>query len=174
MSNVVYEKSQLQQLKEQPPEVQQAFLNSLTDEQAYVLMYDLDFILRPKQMLQINDWETLMFSAGRGFGKTRAATAGVQKLLEWGYKQIGLVAANANEIRTTLVDNNPSSIFKTFPPHLIPQYNPSNKLLYWPQYDAYAYTISAEEPESLRRMNLDAVVIDELAKFRYQEQVMEQ
>ena len=52
-----------------PQDVQDTVLKSLTEDQIEALRYDADFWLRPKQMIDGDDWYITALTAGRGFGK---------------------------------------------------------------------------------------------------------
>lgn len=52
-----------------PKDIQDTLLKSLTEDQVEELRYDADFWLRPKQMIDGDDWYITALTAGRGFGK---------------------------------------------------------------------------------------------------------
>lgn len=52
-----------------PQDIQDTLLKSLTEDQVEALRYDADFWLRPKQMIDGDDWYITALTAGRGFGK---------------------------------------------------------------------------------------------------------
>ncbi len=52
-----------------PQDIQDTLLQSLTEDQVEALRYDADFWLRPKQMIDGDDWYITALTAGRGFGK---------------------------------------------------------------------------------------------------------
>lgn len=73
----------------------------------------------------------------------------------------------------------PSGLLKCHPYYERPKFTPSHTKLTWPlrgnqHFPSEMIYYSAEDPESLRGMNADTVVIDELAKSKKQDDVFEQ
>lgn len=126
--------------------------------------YDWSTKARKEQLLPDSDWKTWLILAGRGFGKTRAGAEGVKQLVEMGYKNIGLIAETAQEVRRVMLEGE-SGLLRIYCEQDRPTYFPSRNLLLW-KNGAKAMLFSSESPESLRGPQFDAVWIDELAKFR--------
>jgi len=104
--------------------------------------------------------------AGRGWGKTRSGAEWVREQVESGrFRRIALVAETAAEARSIMVEG-PSGILSVGPPNKRPRWEPSKKLLTWPN-GAIAMTYSGDEPNQLRGPQHDAAWADEVAKWKY-------
>ncbi len=169
----------LHELREQcDPEDIVKLMSSLTDEEATLLQYQWSFWARPQQIPPTlvkteHDWLTWLILAGRGFGKTRSGAEWVRDLVEnKGYKRIALVAEDAGDARDVMVEGE-SGIIAISPPWFRPNYEPSKRRLTWPN-GARATIFSADDPESLRGPQHDAAWLDELCKWRYQQEAWDQ
>lgn len=149
-------------------------MGSLTDEEATFLFYSWDFWARPEQKAPSDsDWLTWLILAGRGFGKTRSGAEWVNEIVMSGnYGHIALVADDAADARDIMVDGE-SGILAISPPWNKPNYQPSKRRLTWPN-GAKALIFSADDPESLRGPQHDAAWLDELCKWRYQQEAYDQ
>jgi len=148
------------------PAEQARFLESLSEEEAKALEYDWTFWGRPKQQTPPGDWQFWVILAGRGFGKTRTGAQWTQAQAESGAcGRIALVAETVADARDVMVKGE-SGILAIAPPWFRPEYQPSNRLLTWPN-GAMATTYSADEPDQLRGPQHDGAWCDELAKWRY-------
>lgn len=153
-----------------PASERQAFLQSLTEDEAAVLTYDWPFWARPEQLAptEPGDWIIWAAIAGRGFGKTRLGAEWVRAEVQAGRaSRIALVAETAADARDVMVEGD-SGILATSPPWMRPSYEPSKRRLTWPN-GATATTFSAEDPDQLRGPQFDLAWSDELAKWRYAE-----
>lgn len=165
----------LHELRKQctPEQIIELF-SSLTDEEATLLQYQWTFWARPQQLAPTgDDWLTWMILAGRGFGKTRSGAEWVRDLVEnHNYRRIALVAEDAGDARDVMVEGE-SGIIAVCPPWNRPNYEPSKRRLTWPN-GARATIFSADDPESLRGPQHDAAWLDELCKWRYQQEAWDQ
>jgi phage terminase large subunit-like protein len=119
---------------------------------------------RPNQLPPPGNWYVWLFLAGRGFGKTRAATEWVRSQVESGNaRNIAIVGATAADVRDTCVEG-PSGILAVSPSWNRPTYEPSKRRLTWPS-GAIATLFSSEEPDRLRGPNIDLAYCDELASW---------
>lgn len=66
-----------------PQDIQDTLLQSLTEDQVEALRYDADFWLRPKQMIDGDDWYITALTAGRGFGKAIQVTTSILTANSW-------------------------------------------------------------------------------------------
>lgn len=168
----------LHDLKQQvPPEKLIELFTSLTDEEAILLQYQWSFWARPQQLPPTlspeTSWLTWLILAGRGFGKTRSGAEWVRDLVEHHkYRRIALVAEDAGDARDVMVEGE-SGIMSVCPPWNRPTYEPSKKRLTWPN-GARATIYSADDPEALRGPQHDAAWLDELCKWRYQQEAWDQ
>lgn len=150
---------------------------ALTDEEAILLQYQWSFWARPQQLpppiTPETPWLTWLILAGRGFGKTRSGAEWVRDLVEHHkYRRIALVAEDAGDARDVMVEGE-SGIMSVCPPWNRPTYEPSKKRLTWPN-GARATIYSADDPEALRGPQHDAAWLDELCKWRYQQEAWDQ
>lgn len=159
-----YAKSQKELLAALPPEKQEEFFQSLTDDEAELLLYDWDFNARPKQLegFHDRDWNYWLILAGRGFGKTRTGAEWVRDQVEvCGKRRIGIIAPTSADLRDVIVEGE-SGIINVCPPHNRPLFEPTKRRITWPN-GAIATLYSAEEPERLRGPQHDAIWMDEIA-----------
>jgi phage terminase large subunit-like protein len=130
--------------------------------------YDWQQHARHSQLAPEGDWQTLVWLAGRGWGKNRAASEWVRYRVEHCDKhRIALVAATAADVRDTVVEGE-SGILAVCPPWNRPTYQPSKRRVIWPN-GAIGTLYSADEPERLRGPQHDDAFCDELASWRYPE-----
>lgn len=150
-----------------PRQQQETFLNDLTDDEAEQLLYHWEFWAREGQLPPKGVWDIWLVNAGRGFGKTRIGaewTIARAKVLGKGGR-IALVGETAADVRKVMVLGE-SGIIENSPPWFMPIYNPSNRLLTWPN-GCIAETYSAEKPDQLRGPQHHAGWADEIAKWQY-------
>jgi phage terminase large subunit-like protein len=158
--------SYVQYLTSLPQEKKAQILNSLTDEQAYLLRYDWNMWARPAQRIPLGNWFTWLLRSGRGYGKTRT---GSETVIEWamnGYSPIALVGQTKADVRDTMVEIGDSSILKVAPPWFRPVYESSKRRLVFPN-GSICVIYSGDEPDQLRGPQHMKAWVDELAKFKY-------
>jgi len=113
-------------------------------------------------------WFYWLILAGRGWGKTRTGAEWVRSNVESGMcSRLALVAKDPGEARDVMVEGE-SGILAISNPAFMPEYEPSKKRVTWPN-GAIATVYSSEECEELRGPQHDGAWVDELAKYRYQE-----
>lgn len=141
-------------------------LNSLSEEELLDFTYNIEFIGRPKQQLPPGDWTTWLILAGRGFGKTFVGAHTVNK---WARDnpgcRIALVGQTVADVRDVMVRGD-SGIIKQSDPRFMPYYEPSKRLLTYPN-GSTCMTFSGEEPGQLRGPQHNFAWVDELAKMMY-------
>lgn len=152
-----------------------------TEADAEALHYTWRFWARPNQLPPPGDWLTWAIIAGRFFGKTRTGAEWVRANVEGrtpltaprgGARRIAFVADDQHEARRVMVQG-PAGILAVSPPDWRPEYEPSKRLLSWPN-GAQAELFSADDPESLRGPQHDLAWCDELAKWRYCQEAWDQ
>jgi phage terminase large subunit-like protein len=160
-------------------EEQEEFMNQLSPEAKAELKYKWDFWARPNQLEPDGDWTTWLILAGRGFGKTRVGAETVRKwvcgdspLSPGRCSRIALVAETAADARDVMVLGE-SGILACHPKDFRPEWSPTNRCLTWPN-GAKAWTYNATEPDQLRGPQHDGAWTDELAKFRYAQEIWDQ
>lgn len=124
---------------------------------------------RPNQIQPPGDWTYWLLLAGRGFGKTRV---GAETIKAWAsvplQAPIHIVAPTAADVRTVMIEG-PSGLLSCYPPAERPAYEPSRRLITWPNGNT-ALTFSADEPERLRGPQCCAFWADEIAAWRFLEE----
>ena len=157
-----------------PVEERRKRLKTLTTQE----LVDLQFIWRwwgrPKQFLPDDDsWVVALLLPGRGWGKTRALSEWIRERWQAGkLKNAILVADTPADARDYNIDG-PSGILGVHADYERPELISTKRRLVWPDGARLSY-FSAEDPESIRGAGVDTVVIDELAKFKKQDEVMKQ
>jgi phage terminase large subunit-like protein len=150
-----------------PPEERQRFLASLSEAELEAIKYDWRFWARPDQVAPQGDWYTWLIQAGRGWGKTRAE---VEAAIEWAMRGgtiIHIIARTAADYRDVLVTG-PAGFLACSPPWFMPVWEPSKRLLTWPN-GSKALCFSSEKPNQLRGPQCHKVLGDEVAAWRYPE-----
>lgn len=142
------------------------FLKSLSRAEAEALYHDWPFWARPAQLPPPGtDWHGWLVLAGRGFGKTRAGAEWVRMEVEAGRaRRIALVGATTADARQVMIEGE-SGLLAISPPGSRPRWEPSKRLLTWPN-GAVAAAFSAERPGQLRGPQHDLAWADELCKWR--------
>ena len=121
-------------------------------------------LARPEQVWPAGVWSTWLVCAGRGWGKTRVGSeAIVHAVRDRGYRRVGLVGRTAADVRDVMLGG-PSGILTVAPANFRPRWEPSKRLLTWPN-GATAHTYSADEPDQLRGPQHDLVWGDEIATW---------
>lgn len=154
-------------------------LKTLSPQAKAELKYNWEFWARPNQLEPDGDWNTWMILAGRGFGKTRVGAETIRKwvcgdtpLSPGRCSRIALVAETAADARDVMIKG-ASGILANHPKDFRPEWSPTNRCLTWPN-GAQAWTYNATEPDQLRGPQHDAAWVDELAKFRYAQDIWDQ
>ncbi len=154
--------------------VQTSLLKSLSDDEALTLEHDWQFWGRANQIAPEGDWQTWLFLAGRGAGKTRAGAEWIRARVRAGGNRLALIAPTSADARDVMVEGE-SGIKAVSWEHDrttkgvlvgLPDYEPSKRRLTW-QNGAIATLFSAEEPERLRGPQHTALWGDELAAWKY-------
>lgn len=143
-----------------------AYIDNLTNSELLALCYDWKIVARESQLPPGRDWRGWLLLAGRGAGKTRA---GVEWVIDPELlvpdDRIALVAPTAADARDVMVKGE-SGILACSPPWNMPKYEPSKRLISWPN-GAIATLYSAEEPDRLRGPQHTRAWCDEVAAWRY-------
>ncbi len=158
-------------LASEPPEVREAFLDSLSPGALLALPYVFEFWALEHQLPPAGTWRTWVIMGGRGAGKTRAGSEWVRSEVEGSRpcdpgrsRRVALVGETIDQVREVMVFGD-SGILACSPPDRRPTWEASRKRLVWPN-GAVAQVFSAHEPESLRGPQFDAAWVDELAKWK--------
>jgi len=148
-------------------------LSKMTPEVLANLRYDWKFWARPNQMAPEGLWTTWLVLAGRGFGKTRMGAEWVRDLAEKHPGcRIALVAETAADARDVMIKGD-SGLLATDPNLTEDSWSPTNRCLTWPN-GSKAWCYNATEPDQLRGPQHHFGWVDELAKFRYAQEIWDQ
>lgn len=165
------------QIKNQPIEVINQFVDGLSPDEYKILMYDWQFWARPEQLPPQElftdeskfQW---LYLAGRGAGKTRSMAEFVTDCVKnRGYRRISLIGATAPEVRTIIMEGE-SGLLNISHPDFMPVYEPSKKKVIWPN-GAIANIFYGSEPELSRGAQSDLVWMDELCKWQYPQETVD-
>lgn len=162
-------------LASRPESDRARILRRLSDDELLSLRYDFRFWGRPKQLPPEDlDWLMWLIMTGRGFGKSRSAAEWIIERARTGNKNrwMALIGATPADVRDYQVEKAPSAILNISPPWFRPHYEPSKRSLRWPN-GAHATVFSAEKPDQVRGFSGDTAWIDEFAKFKRPELVLE-
>jgi len=142
-----------------------AVLGDLSPEQLQVLQHHWPMWARPDQLPPIGDWRTWLLLGGRGSGKTRSAAEWVRGEVEAGRRRaLGIIGPTADTLRRDVVQGE-SGLLAIAPPGFLPQHEPSQRRVIWPN-GAVAYLLSSEEPDRIRGLNLDSAWGDEITSWQ--------
>ncbi len=154
-----------------PREVQEKFLDELSEGALLALPYLFEFWAMAHQRPPGGEWRSWVILGGRGAGKTRAGAEWVRAQVEGARpldagraRRVALVGETIEQAREVMVFGE-SGILACSPPDRRPEWRASRKLLEWPN-GATAQLFSAHEPEGLRGPQFDAAWVDELAKWK--------
>lgn len=153
-----------------PASERKAHLASLTDAQAYELLYDWRFWARPKQLAPDEDWETWIIRAGRGFGKTRSGSGWVhERAMLFPGRWMALVARNSADARDYMIEG-PGGLLKNTRPSERPVFEVSKRRVSWPN-GSWATIYTDEDPDQVRGFSGDTAWLDEFAKYKHPQEV---
>ncbi|MBM9595215.1 DNA-packaging protein [Roseitranquillus sediminis] len=159
----------------EPPELQNEFLDGLTEQTLMALPFMFEFWALPHQLPPEGEWFTWVILGGRGAGKTRAGAEWVRAMVEGSKpldfgkaRRVALVGETIDQVREVMIFGD-SGILACSPPDRRPVWEASRRRLVWPN-GATAQAFSAHDPESLRGPQFDAAWADELAKWKKAEE----
>ena len=147
-------------------------LATLTPAQCTALCYDWHFWARPEQLAPPGAWVVFLLLAGRGFGKTRARAEWFLDQAQRPGEHLALIGETAAEVRDVMIEG-PSGLLACAPPWCRPQYQPSKRRVVWPN-GTWATTYSGDRPDQLRGSQVSHAWVDELGKFRYPQETIDQ
>ena len=143
------------------------FLATLSDDEMRTIISDWGMWSLPYQRLPIGSWRRWLLRCGRGAGKTHTGARTVHEvardrsLIRRG--EIGIIGRTHADARFTMVEG-PSGIIANAPLDFVPQWEPGNSLLTWPN-QVKARLFSADKPEQMRGPNWAFVWGDEPAHW---------
>lgn len=159
------------------PKVLRELKSTLSQEEMMVLNFDWSKWARPKQLAPEGNWDGWLQLGGRGGGKTRSGAEWVRGEVESGRaRRIGLVGETSADGKDVMV-NGESGILSCSPPWNKPKFTSSSSRgrpkLTWDN-GAIATLYDAREPDQLRGPQHDLIWFDELAKYRYAQEIFDQ
>jgi phage terminase large subunit-like protein len=157
-----------------PDAEREAFLSTLTDDEAGALLHDWrGFLARPDQIAPEGDWDIWCIIAGRGFGKTRSGTEWIkEQVMHNGAQRIALIGETQRDLEKVMIEGD-SGLLACCPPGLIVSYNKKPVQINFVT-GAIALGYNATEPDQLRGPQFDTAWSDELAKWRYARETWDQ
>lgn len=169
--SVLAPRNQAERIALMPEAARRAFLSRMSPRQLLHLKYDWrETFARPEQLNDELWWFLWLIDCGRGWGKTRT---GAEKIRDWAEKaararrveRFALIGQTKADCRDVMVEGI-SGILKCSPPWYMPVYEPSKRLVTWPN-GTYALLFSGDEPDQLRGPQFDKAWADEPAKWQY-------
>jgi predicted phage terminase large subunit-like protein len=154
-----------QQVAALPDEQREVVLAGLNQAD---LAFDWGFWGRPEQRRPIttSGWSVCAYIAGRGAGKTKSASEWArEKSRTMPGSRAALVARTAADVRDVLIQGE-SGIIACSPPSERPEWEPSKRLLTWPN-GTTALAFSSEEPSQLRGPQFHWALADEWAAWKW-------
>lgn len=149
-------------IKKLPKELQERFFNGLSQDVLLSLVHDWEFWGRPEQTfwLHDNDYLSILYLTGRGWGKTKTGAEWIKFKAEQKYGEFFMILAPTTaDLRETVIEGE-SGILKVCD-QLSPSYNKAKMTL---QFDngVKVRAISMEEPDRIRGGNTTCAWVDEL------------
>jgi phage terminase large subunit-like protein len=147
------------------PDEREAALAGLDEE---ALLWDWGFWGRPEQRKPLDDdtWSVCAYLGGRGVGKTRTASEWVrEKAKRMPGSRGAFVARTSADVRDVMIQGE-SGIMAVSPPSERPLWEPSKRLLTWPN-GSTAIAFSSDEPNQLRGPQFHWASCDEWAAWKW-------
>jgi len=145
-----------------PSTLRRKFLNSLSKEEAELLLRDWNVWAGDKQKAPPGDWRVWLFLGGRGAGKTRAGAQWVGSAVNSRRaRRVALIGATFRDARAVMIEGESGLLRVTAGA----TFEPSNQRVLWPDGEI-ATVLSAEEPDSIRGHQFDAAWGDEFCKWQ--------
>lgn len=116
---------------------------------------------------------TKLFLLGKSLIPTHNTRTGAEYVISQakkGTEHIALIGQTKADVRDTMVELGPASILKISSPKFYPKYEPSKRRVIWPN-GCIGTIYSGDEPDQVRGPSHKIAWIDELAKFRYPQQI---
>ena len=145
----------------------------LSDAEIEEFHYSWPIWARTKQLPPPgDDWLTWAIICGRGFGKTRTGseiTCMVAREIPG--CRLAIIGKNPKDVRQIQVEGADNGILDVSAPTFKPKWNSTRGELTWPN-GSKGFVYSAETPGALRGPQFHFAWLDELAKFKYPDEVM--
>jgi predicted phage terminase large subunit-like protein len=150
-----------------PEPQRRSLIESLSDAEAGLLLYDWGFWARPDQIPPDGPWRNWLILSGRGWGKTRTGGEFVRAEVErlGPNARIAIIGQTVADVRKVMMEGE-SGLLACYPPDRQPEYVPTKGEVYFPN-GALGLTYSGDSPGQLRGPQHHAYWADELAKWQY-------
>lgn len=149
------------------PEARSRFLEALSPEDSDFLLSDWRFLARAAQIPPPGDWTLWAIIAGRGSGKTQAASAWLcESARDMPGARFAIVCRTAADVRDTAIEG-PAGILETARKYFaadVPVWASSKRKIQWSS-GAYALCFSSDEPDQLRGPQFHRAWGDEVASW---------
>ncbi len=151
---------------------------AISDDEADAILHDWAFWARPNQLepaeFRSGEKTNWLVMAGRGFGKTRVGSEQVRRWVK-DFPIVNLIGPTVADLRDVMVRGQGAgaAIMEICRKDERPEYEPSKRRLTWPN-GAVSLLFSAEDPESLRGPQHMKLWGDEIAAWKYPQDVMDQ
>jgi phage terminase large subunit-like protein len=164
----------LAELVDLPDDIREQVIADLPEEDIEALLHDWRFLARPEQLAPEGSWQTWIYMAGRGAGKTRSGAEWVREKAKLGYGRGALIAPTAADARDVMIEGE-SGLLSVGWEHDVdhrgqlmgrPIYEPSKRRVKWAN-GAQVTAYSADEPERLRGPQHDFGWCDEMGAWKY-------
>ena len=157
-----------------PDDVREAAILELPEDDIEALLHDWLFLARPEQLAPAGSWQTWIYMAGRGAGKTRSGAEWVRGKAKQGYGRGALIAPTAADARDVMIEGESGLLSVGWEKDVDhrgqlmgrPIYEPSKRRVKWAN-GAQVTAYSADEPERLRGPQHDFGWCDEMGAWKY-------
>ena len=150
-----------------PEEEREREIAILPDEELLVLLYTWQWWALPHQIPPRGEWYAWLMLGGRGSGKTVGGGCWTHEraMKLGGDRQIILIGRTPADARDVMIEG-PGGIRTVAPPWERPHYEPSKRLLTWPN-GATAVVRSAANPDEIRGFSGHSAWGDEFAAWAH-------
>ncbi len=146
-----------------------ALLKKLSNEELTFLDIGWENWAREEQVPPEGEWKIWLYLGGRGAGKTRAGAEWISEGVHSGVmRQIALIGATHHDARAVMIEGESGLLRVSDSAH----YQPSNQRVLWPS-GVVATVFSAQEPDTIRGHQFDAVWGDEFCKWDNPQSVLD-
>lgn len=154
------------------PEAISDAVRGLSEERRMEILRDFWEWANKAQELPEAPWDTWLFLAGRGAGKTKAGAEFVASMVAQGKaRRVGLISETLGDAQAIMVEG-PSGLLQVRARRRRPKLALARRRVIWPN-GAHATWYSAEKPEQLRGPEFDLVWADEFVKWPKPQAVMD-
>ncbi len=171
-------RSLVERLADLPPGERERIMGGLSQEEVDAVAANLwPFLARPNQLAPPGDWFIWLIRSGRGGGKTRTGAEWIiERAEKYPEETIAIIGQTKGDTRDYMVSGRGAAsptIIAISRLGFVPTFIDDKRHLTWPN-GAQAILYSGDKPDQLRGGNFGCAWVDELAKFSYPEETMNQ